>query len=271
MRALCGEHRSTPLPCLPPGKQPRAAGPVLSLLHTGRHIHASLMWACKTGPIRVSVACATSRRAALAGPVFNDSSGGPIGLGPLITCAFSSPTHTPLVGSLLCTARARSGSQPLQGCSPATSTCCSEPRSVSLLSSPASPQWCQAGHLLPPAAAPLISAPLVDRERERAIRRSRCSPFTPLNPLLITPHGFLRWRVCNMPVAAPPPPPPPSTCHLMLGLLTGDSSSQTEPGTRTKPASTAAVWALNRGESDISPQSRLSMSSPETASAGPEP
>lgn len=34
------------------------------------------------------------------------------------------------------------------------------------------------------------------------------------------------------------------TCHLMLGLLSGDSSSQPEPGTRTKPASTAAVWAL---------------------------
>lgn len=34
------------------------------------------------------------------------------------------------------------------------------------------------------------------------------------------------------------------TCHLMLGLLTGDSSSQPEPGTRTEPASTAVVWAL---------------------------
>lgn len=80
--------------------------------------------------------------------------------------------------------------------------------------------------------------------RERAIRPSRCSPFTPLNPLLITLHSFLWWRVCNLPVVAPPPPPL-STCHLMLGLLTGDSSSQTEPGTRTKPASTAAVQALN--------------------------
>lgn len=149
-----------------PGKQPQAARPGLSPGHMGRHVHTSLMRACKIGSIRVSAACAKSRRAALAGRVLNDSSEGPIELGPLITCAFSYPARSPLAGSPLCIVWARSSSQPSHGRSPATSTCYSEPRSVSLLSSPASPQLCQAGHLLPLAAAPSISAPLVERERE---------------------------------------------------------------------------------------------------------
>lgn len=77
--------------------------------------------------------------------------------------------------------------------------------------------------------------------------RSHCSPFTPLNLLLITLRRFLWWRLCNLPVAAPPPPPPLPTCHLMLGLLTGDSSSQTEPGTRAKPASMVGSGTSLRG------------------------
>lgn len=51
----------------------------------------------------------------------------------------------------------------LPGMPPAPGTCCSEPRSASLPSSPASPRWCQAGHPLPPAAAPSAAAPLLER------------------------------------------------------------------------------------------------------------
>lgn len=47
---------------------------------------------------------------------------------------------------------------------PAPGTCCSEPRSASSPSSPASPRWCQAGRPLPPAAAPSAAAPLLERE-----------------------------------------------------------------------------------------------------------
>lgn len=75
---------------------------------------------------------------------------------------------------------------------PGHATCCSEPRSASWLSSPASSQWCQVGFLLLPAAAPSISAPLVERELSEvctailSLHQTHCS-----SPCRVSYHGEL--------------------------------------------------------------------------------
>lgn len=51
----------------------------------------SLLWAHKAGAMFVFVACPESGHTALAGRVWNESSGGPTELGPLTTCTFSCP------------------------------------------------------------------------------------------------------------------------------------------------------------------------------------
>lgn len=71
-------------------------------------------------------------------------------------------------------------------------TCCSELRSASWLSSPARSQWCQVGFLLLPAAAPSISAPLVERELSEvctaifSLHQTHCS-----SPCRVSYHGEL--------------------------------------------------------------------------------
>lgn len=92
---------------------------------------------------------------------------------------------------------------------PSRGTCCSEPRSASWPSSPASSQWCRVGFPPLPAAAPSISAPLVERELSEV-----CTAVLSLHQTHCSPQSFLSPRACNLPMAAPSAPLP--TLHWTL-------------------------------------------------------